>query len=160
MRHVVLFGKEPRSAQDEDRQSMKFVEQAAQMFGGKFRDAIDIARQQGRHRLGDPGGLPRATGKSFADVARDHQRRRRGEDEAVHFRARSDRLFEQIERALNIDGDEFRSLESLYVRFVKRAACTIALTWKSRIVEPTSLRSATEPTTCVVGEGVGSIPTT
>ena len=56
MRHVVLLREEARRAEHDHRQAMQLIEEPAEMLGRKLGDTINIARQQRRHLLGDPGG--------------------------------------------------------------------------------------------------------
>ena len=83
MRHVVFLGEEARRAQHDDRKAMHLVKHAAKMLGRKLADAVDVARLQRRHLLVDPDGLVGAAFVHLANLLRDHERRRRGEDEAV-----------------------------------------------------------------------------
>ena len=76
---------------------------AAKLLGRELGDAVDVARRRRSEFLVEPDRrvAPRAAG---ADRLGDHQRGRRGEDEAVV--ARRDRRFEQVARAVDIDLDE------------------------------------------------------
>ena len=89
---IVPLGEEPRRPQDDDGQAVLGLDELAQVLGGGFGDAVDVAWPRG-HVLGDPGGrLPPQRGQRAAERAG-----RAGEDEAAQ--ARRDGLLEQRQRA-------------------------------------------------------------
>src|SRR5215467_14287626 len=93
------------------------------------------------HVFGDPGRVASSTRSSCANLIGDHDGGRRREYKAIDLRDRRHRLFEQIERALNIDRykigsvmrDDLRFMECAgvydcrYCELVHRAADKIAI---------------------------------
>ncbi len=119
MRHVVGLGKEAGGAQSDERQAVPLVGQAAEMFGRELGHAVDVAGPKVGHGLGEPGGAGGPAGGSGADLGRDHQGCGRGEDEAVDGRARGGSGLEQVERALDVGGDEVGRAARRHVRLVQ-----------------------------------------
>ena len=80
---VVLLGEEAAGAQHDDRHAAIPVGEPAEMLGGELGDAVDVARRERAELLVEPESAPGAAGLAGADLLGDHQRGRRGEDEAV-----------------------------------------------------------------------------
>ena len=112
---VVVLGKEPGRAQDHAGELVLQMMHAAQAFRRKLGDAVNVARLQ---RTGAFVEKHRRAARLVANGLRDHQRGRRGEDEAGA--GRRGRL-EQVERSRDVGVDESLGGKARDVRLVQRA---------------------------------------
>src|ERR1700751_1647267 len=120
--------------------------------------AVNIARQERRHLLGDPGCPHRPACAPGTDRAGDHHRGRRGKNEAIDFRTGGHRFLNKLSVPCTLtETNSAGRCVAIFGLWSAPAWMTASIA-KSRSAERTSPRSAIEPTISVVDAGTGALP--